>query len=59
MRSLIRIFNVHILINKDAKVLHADNEDFDQTARKLIWVFIGRTGQKVARLFKYIQNFIP
>ena len=34
---------------KDAKFLYADNEDSDQTARmrRLIWVFVGRTYQKV------------
>ena len=32
-------------IAKDAKFLHAGNEDSDQTARmrRLIWVFVGRT----------------
>ena len=32
-----------------AKFLHADNEDSDQTAwmRSMIWVFVGRTCQKV------------
>ena len=36
-------------IAKDAKVLHADNEDSDQTGRmrRLIYVFVGRTCQKV------------
>ena len=36
-------------IAKDAKFLHADNEDSDQTAwmRRLIWVFVGRTCQQV------------
>ena len=36
-------------IAKDTKFLHADNEDSDQTARmrRLIWVFFGRTCQKV------------
>ena len=36
-------------IAKDARFLHADNEDSDQTAqmRRLIWVFVGRTCQKV------------
>ena len=36
-------------IAKGAKFLHADNEDSDQTAwmHKLIWVFVGRTCQKV------------
>ena len=35
-------------IAKDARVIHADNEDSDQTARmrKLIWVSVGRTYQK-------------
>ena len=30
---------------KDARFIHADNEDSDQTARmrRLIWVFVGRT----------------
>ena len=39
-------------IAKDAKFLHADNEDSDQTARmrRLIWVFVGRTCQKVPLL---------
>ena len=34
---------------KDAKFLHADIEDSDQTARmrRLIWVFVGRTCQKL------------
>ena len=34
---------------KDAKILHTDKEDFDQTAwiRKLIWVFDRRICQKV------------
>ena len=31
-RSLIRIFTGRILNSKDAKVLHTDNEDSDQTA---------------------------
>ena len=32
-------------IAKDAKFLHADNEDYDLTVRirRLIWVFVGRT----------------
>ena len=36
-------------IAKGAKFLHADNEDSDQTARlrRLIWVFVGRTCEKV------------
>ena len=36
-------------IAKDAKFLYADNEDSDQTARmrRLIWVFVGRTCEKV------------
>ena len=36
-------------IGKDAKFLHADNEDSDQTARmrRLIWVFVGHKCQKV------------
>ena len=35
-------------IAKDAKFLHADNEDSNQTARmrRLIWVFVGRMCQK-------------
>ena len=33
LRSLIRIFSGYIWIAKDAKLLHADNEDSDQTAR--------------------------
>ena len=36
-------------IANDAKFLHADNEDSDQTAqmRRLIWDFVGRARQKV------------
>ena len=36
-------------IAKDANFLHADNEYSNQTARirRLIWVFVGRTWQKV------------
>ena len=39
-------------IAKDAKFLHAPNEDSDQTARMgmLIWVFVGRTSYKVTFL---------
>ena len=35
------------LIAKDAKFLHADNEDSNQTARmrSLIWVFVGCTSE--------------
>ena len=35
--------------DKNAKIVHADNEDSDQTARmrRLIRVFVGRVGQKV------------
>ena len=37
---------------KDAMFLHADKEDFNQTARmrSLIWVFVGCTYQKVCFL---------
>ena len=37
---------------KDAKFLHADNEDSDQTAqmRRLIWIFVGRTRQEISFL---------
>ena len=36
-------------IAKNAKFLHADNKDSDQTAwmRRLIWVLVGRTCQKI------------
>ena len=36
-------------IANNAKFLHADNENCDQTApmRRLIWVFVGRTCQKI------------
>ena len=36
-------------IAKDAKILYADIEDSEQTARmrRLIWVFVRRTCQKV------------
>ena len=45
-RSLISIFTERIL---DLKCFHADNGDFDKTAqmRRLIWIFIGCTCQKV------------
>ena len=38
-----------VWIAKDAKSLHADNEDSDQTVRmrRLIWVLDGRTWQEV------------
>ena len=46
-----------VLTAKDAKFLHADNENSDLTARRrrLIWVFVGRTYQKVCfpRLRQY------
>ena len=46
---------------KGAKFLHANNEDFNQTARmrRLIWVFVGRTCEKVRFLtlrFLYSQG---
>ena len=36
-------------IGKNAKILHADNEDFDQIVqmRRLIWVFVQLSYQKV------------
>ena len=36
-------------IAKDAKFLHADNEDSDQTVQmyRLIWIHVGRTCQKI------------
>ena len=51
-----------VWIAKDAKFLHADNEDSDQTARmrSLIRVFVGRTFQKVRFLtlrLKYFDDF--
>ena len=49
-----------IWIAKDAKFLHADNEDSNQTARmrRLIWVFVGRTWQKVRFLnLRFIQSY--
>ena len=47
--SLIRIFTRAFWIAKDAKFLHADNDDSEQTARirGLIRIFVGRTCQKV------------
>ena len=56
-RSLIRIFTVRIRIDKGAKFLHADNEDSEQAARmrRLIWVFVGRTWQKVHFLILRIK----
>ena len=44
-------------IAKDAKSLHADNEDSDHIARKsrLIWVYVGRTCQKV-RFFHVVAH---
>ena len=46
-----------IWIAEDAKFLHADNEDSDQTARmyRLIWDFDGRTCQKVRFLTLQIK----
>ena len=43
---------------KDVKFLHADNKDSNQTVRirRLIWVFVGRTSQKVRFL---TLRFIP
>ena len=51
-----------VWIAKDAKFLHADNEDSDQTARmrSLIRVFVRRTFQKVRFLtlrLKYFDDF--
>ena len=50
-RSLIRIFTGRILDNQGGKVsqVHADNEDSYKTVqmRRLIWVFVRRTCQKV------------
>ena len=39
-------------IAKDTKILYADNEDSDQTARmrRLIWVFVGRTREEITFL---------
>ena len=47
-------------IAKDAKFLHADNEDSNQTARmrRLIWVFVGRTCQKVRFLTLRFDDLI-
>ena len=42
-------------ITKDAKVLHADNEDSDRNAR--IWVFVWRTCQEVR--FLTMSNVLP
>ena len=38
-----------VRIAKDANVLHTNNKDFNQAARmrRLIWLFVGRTCQKV------------
>ena len=48
-RSLIRNFTSRILDSQGCKVSSHDNEDTGQTARmrRLIWVFVGRTHQKV------------
>ena len=52
-------------ISKDTKLLHADNEDYNQIAQvhSLIWVFVGYTCQKVCFnmwliLYCFIQNLI-
>ena len=41
--KLIKIW-ARFWVAEDVKFLHADNEDFDQTApmHRLIWVYIGR-----------------
>ena len=50
-------------IAKDAKFLHADNEDSNQTARKRrpIWVIVGRTCHKVrfltSRIVLITENY--
>ena len=51
-RSRIRIFTERALVANDVKFFHADNDDSIQTARmrSLIWVFVGRTYQKVSFL---------
>ena len=59
--TLIRIFTEGILDVKDAKFLHADNEDFDQTARmrRLIWVLVRGTFQKVRfRTFRHMYLMV-
>ena len=45
---------------KDAKVLHASNEDSDQTARvrRLILVFVGRTCPKVSFLTLWLTFWV-
>ena len=50
---------MRILIAKDAKVLDADKEDSDQTARmrSLIRLFFGRTCQKVRFLTLWLISF--
>ena len=50
-----------IWIAKDATSLHADKEDSDQTARmrRLIWVFIGRTCNKIHNTKTSLCNFDP
>ena len=44
-------------VSKDAMFLHADNEDTGQTARmrRLIWVFVENTCQKVRFLSLRLQ----
>ena len=39
------MYRLRLDIAKDAKFLHADNEDTDQSVRmrRLIWIFPGRT----------------
>ena len=46
-------------IVNDSKFLHADNEDSDQTARmrRLIWVFVGCTCQKVGFRTLRLEDF--
>ena len=44
IRPVLSVFAVRSVVAEDPNFLHADSEDSDQTGRRLIWVFAGRTG---------------
>ena len=48
-----------ILGSKNAKFLHQDNEDSDQTAQmdRLIWVFVGHTYLKAGYVFSLSSSY--
>ena len=59
LRSLIRIFTGNFWIAKDAKFLHADNEDSVQTARmyRLNCDVIGQTCLKLLYIFSCCRSY--